>query len=79
MFEPAYIILQNYVQPWRFWIVVRGTCSIEDLLTDIAAEPVKFMDGYVHKGLFVFGVHVRASKTRRVRGRGGSGGAREVV
>jgi len=51
IFEPAYIILQNYIKPRRYWIVVRGTYSVEDILTDIAAEPEKFMDGHVHKGI----------------------------
>jgi hypothetical protein len=32
VFEPAYIILQNQVNPMRWWVVVRGTYSVEDIL-----------------------------------------------
>eukprot|EP00802_Teleaulax_amphioxeia_P010902 Tamp_10932.p1 GENE.Tamp_10932~~Tamp_10932.p1 ORF type:complete len:425 (+),score=73.19 Tamp_10932:117-1277(+) len=51
VFKPAFVILQNHVKPKRFWIVVRGTYSVEDIMTDITAEPERFMDGHVHKGI----------------------------
>ena len=32
VFKPAFVILQNHVKPKRFWIVVRGTYSVEDIM-----------------------------------------------
>ena len=51
VFEPAYAVLQNVFEPHKYWAIVRGTYSVEDILTDIAAEPVRFMDGHVHEGI----------------------------
>jgi hypothetical protein len=51
VFRPAYAVLQNIIKQSRFWVVVRGTYSVEDIMTDLAAEPEKFMDGHVHKGV----------------------------
>ena len=51
VFRPAYAILQNIIKKSRFWVVVRGTYSVEDIMTDLAAEPENFMDGHVHKGV----------------------------
>ena len=51
LFEPAFVILRNQIKPMLFWIVVRGTNSVEDILTDVSAEPEKFLDGHIHSGI----------------------------
>ena len=58
VFRPAYVILQNVIKPHRFWVVVRGTYSVEDIMTDLTVEPEKFMDGHVHKGVLRAGTFV---------------------
>jgi hypothetical protein len=32
IFQPAFVILQSTAKPKSFWIVVRGTYSVEDIL-----------------------------------------------
>eukprot|EP00288_Rhodomonas_lens_P019456 CAMPEP_0177692168 /NCGR_PEP_ID=MMETSP0484_2-20121128/1706_1 /TAXON_ID=354590 /ORGANISM="Rhodomonas lens, Strain RHODO" /LENGTH=360 /DNA_ID=CAMNT_0019202861 /DNA_START=66 /DNA_END=1148 /DNA_ORIENTATION=+ len=57
-FKPAHVILQNRQDEDLLWVAVRGTHEVQDLLTDLTTEPMAFMDGHVHKGIFKAAQHI---------------------
>ena len=48
--EPSFFVLRSRMEAVA-WVVIRGSSSVEDVMTDLrtAAEP--FMDGMIHQGI----------------------------
>lgn len=50
-FKPAVVMLQSKSDPSEIWVVVRGTASVSDLITNLSTEPKAILDGYAHGGI----------------------------
>jgi hypothetical protein len=48
--RPSYILLRSKLEAVT-WLVIRGTTSVDDLLTNLATIAIPFLDGYAHKGI----------------------------
>jgi len=61
--KPAYLIMRHdhSKEKETLWVAVRGTHSVEDLLTDLDTQPSEFMDGHVHKGIYLAGKFIAKS------------------
>eukprot|EP00928_Gymnodinium_smaydae_P084476 TRINITY_DN6774_c0_g2_i2.p1 TRINITY_DN6774_c0_g2~~TRINITY_DN6774_c0_g2_i2.p1 ORF type:complete len:639 (+),score=117.36 TRINITY_DN6774_c0_g2_i2:133-2049(+) len=48
-FRPAFVAARDHEMRWIV-VAVRGTLSLKDILTDVAAKQVDFLDGRAHEG-----------------------------
>ncbi len=48
--RPAYLVLRSKLDAVT-WVVIRGTTSVDDLLTCLTTIAEPFLDGFVHRGI----------------------------
>lgn len=48
-FSPVYVVARDHAMRWIV-VAVRGTIAMKDIWTDLAANPVPFLDGMGHEG-----------------------------
>ena len=49
-FQAAHVVARDHEMQWIV-VAIRGTLSFQDILTDAAAQSVRFLDGFVHEGV----------------------------
>eukprot|EP00930_Biecheleria_cincta_P082224 TRINITY_DN71998_c0_g1_i1.p1 TRINITY_DN71998_c0_g1~~TRINITY_DN71998_c0_g1_i1.p1 ORF type:complete len:630 (-),score=85.19 TRINITY_DN71998_c0_g1_i1:162-2051(-) len=56
-FHPVYVVVRDHLMQWIL-VVVRGTLSMKDVLADVAAKSVPFLEGHAHEGFVKCTEHI---------------------